>query len=354
MRILFGIQGTGNGHISRSRTLVLALKQCGAEVDCIFSGRHAEAYFDMEAFGEYRIFPGVSFATQNGRVNLPRTVQNIQALRLIKDVKELDLSEYDCIISDFEPISAWAAKHQLLDCIGISNQAVCHYIHPKEYGLIARTIMKYYAPVTQSVGLHWFHFGAPIIPPIIDALNKTDEDGSIIVYLPFESIDHIKLLLAPFKDYQFKCFHPDITQSSYSDNINWQSLSRTIFTQSLSMASGIITNTGFALISEALVLGKKILTKPVKGQFEQLYNASCLSKLGLATIMPTLDINTVRQWLTQPLPTPIIYPDVAKTLAEWIMNGQKDDLSTLSHRLWQQVKYPYHVKQKIRTLGYTL
>ncbi|MCO6523443.1 MAG: hypothetical protein J6562_00275 [Candidatus Schmidhempelia sp.] len=354
MRILFGIQGTGNGHISRSRTLVLALKQYGADVDCIFSGRQPEAYFDMDAFGAYRIFSGVSFATQNGRVNLTKTIQNIQAFRLIKDVTELDLSEYDRIISDFEPVSAWAAKHQLLDCIGISNQAVSHYIHPKEYGMIARTIMKYYAPVTQSVGLHWFHFGAPILPPIIEPLNKTDEDGSIVVYLPFESVAHIQLLLSSFKNYRFNCFHPNITQPSHNDNIYWQPLSRAIFTQSLSVTSGIITNTGFALISEALVLGKKILTKPVKGQFEQLYNASCLNKLALATIMPTLDINIVRQWLTQPLPTPIIYPNVAKTLAEWIINGQKEELSTLSHHLWQQVKYPYHVERKIKTLGYTL
>ena len=42
MRILFGVQGTGNGHISRSRTLARALKSRGVAVDYLFSGRAAD------------------------------------------------------------------------------------------------------------------------------------------------------------------------------------------------------------------------------------------------------------------------------------------------------------------------
>ena len=46
MRILFGVQGTGNGHISRSRTLARALKSRGMAVDYLFSGRAADGYFE--------------------------------------------------------------------------------------------------------------------------------------------------------------------------------------------------------------------------------------------------------------------------------------------------------------------
>lgn len=56
MRVLFGVQGTGNGHISRSRTLARALAAQGIEVDYLFSGRARDGYFEMEAFGDYRSF----------------------------------------------------------------------------------------------------------------------------------------------------------------------------------------------------------------------------------------------------------------------------------------------------------
>jgi UDP-N-acetylglucosamine:LPS N-acetylglucosamine transferase len=41
MKILFGIQGTGNGHISRAREIVPLLQQYG-EVDLLVSGTEAE------------------------------------------------------------------------------------------------------------------------------------------------------------------------------------------------------------------------------------------------------------------------------------------------------------------------
>lgn len=354
MKILFGVQGTGNGHISRSRTLAHALKKAGADVDYIFSGRAGKDYFDMQAFGDYRTFCGVTFATQNGKINLRKTIQRIRAFRLIKDVKELNLSTYNCIISDFEPVSAWAAKQQQRLCLGISNQASCQYIPPKEYGVIARTIMNFYAPVNKPIGLHWFHFGMPIMPPIIDQLPEPTDEGHITVYLPFESVCEIKSLLTPFKEQLFYSFHPDVKKSYKTGNILWQPLSRNNFTHVLARSSGIIANSGFALISEALALGKKILTKPVLGQFEQQYNADCLQKLDLAKVMPTLNGRFLNEWLNLSSAAPIDFPDVAKTLAEWIINNQKEELASVSRHLWRQVTFPHHVQKKINSLGYRL
>jgi uncharacterized protein (TIGR00661 family) len=353
MKILFGVQGTGNGHVSRCRTLAKALKKAGADVDYIFSGRDPKDYFDMEAFGNYRTFRGVTFATQNGKINFRKTVQRIRAFRLIKDVYELDLSKYDCIISDFEPVSAWAAHHQDRNCLGISNQAVCEYLKPKEYGLVANVIMKYYAPVTEPIGLHWFHFGHKLLPPMIDSFQDIpSEDGKIVVYLPFESIDEVINMLKPFNNYQFICFHPEIKQVTSYGNVSLKPLGRDSFTNELISCSGIISNTGFALISEALALGKKILTKPVSGQFEQIYNAQCLQSLDMATVMENLNGIKLKYWLDLPSPKPIIYPDVATALANWIVAGQKEPLRSLSERLWSQTVFPENVNKHIKSLGY--
>ncbi len=355
MKILYGIQGTGNGHISRCRTLANALQKAGADVDYILSGRDPKDYFDMQAFGNYKTFRGVSFATLNGKINLRKTIQRIRAFRLIKDVRELDLSRYDCVISDFEPVSAWAAHHQNRKCLGISNQSICQYLKPKEYGLLANVIMKYYAPVSDPIGLHWFHFGQSLLPPMIDPLHSTPEqDGSIIVYLPFESLQDIKALLTPFTHQRFICFHPEIKSPSQQGNIEFNPLGRDKFTDSLIPCSGIIANTGFALISEALVLGKKILTKPVAGQFEQIYNAKCLDKLDLATVMYHLNSEKLTSWLELTSPQPVVYPDVASEVAKWIVSGQTKSLHTLSEELWQQTQFPEHVNQRIKQLGFAI
>ncbi|OCG01451.1 MJ1255/VC2487 family glycosyltransferase [Gilliamella sp. wkB112] len=353
MKILFGVQGTGNGHISRCRTLAKAFTKVGADIDYIFSGRDPKDYFDMEAFGNYKTFRGVTFATLNGKINFRKTVQRIRAFRLIKDVRDLDLSKYDCIISDFEPVSAWAAHYQHRDCLGISNQAVCQYLKPKEYGMIANVIMKYYAPVTQPIGLHWFHFGHKLIPPMIDSFQiPPKEDGNIVVYLPFEGLDEITALLKNFANYKFVCFHPEVKQASQHSNIILQPLGRDNFTKALINCSGIISNTGFALISEALVLGKKILTKPVSGQFEQVYNAQCLETLELATVMENLNTIKLKYWINLPSPEPVIYPDVATELANWIVSGRNESLLSLSERLWAKTVFPKHVQQRIKSLGY--
>jgi UDP:flavonoid glycosyltransferase YjiC (YdhE family) len=39
MKILYGVQGTGNGHITRARAMAAEMHAAGVEVDFVFSGR---------------------------------------------------------------------------------------------------------------------------------------------------------------------------------------------------------------------------------------------------------------------------------------------------------------------------
>mgnify|MGYP002700608893 CR=1 FL=1 len=48
MKILYAVQGTGNGHITRARVMAKAFNMRDeVEVDFIFSGRSKEQYFDL-------------------------------------------------------------------------------------------------------------------------------------------------------------------------------------------------------------------------------------------------------------------------------------------------------------------
>ena len=98
----------------------------------------------------------------------------------------------------------------------------------------------------------------------------------------------------------------------------------------------MICGAGFELAGEALQLGKKLLAKPLKGQFEQLSNALALKKLQLARVMQRLDCKTVQMWLELPPNAPVGYPDTAQLIAVWIKNGHWEDIGRLSKEAWAQ------------------
>ena len=102
MRILYGVQGTGNGHISRCRSVAEALSRKGVQVDYLLSGRAADAYFDMQAFGSYRALPGLTFASRDGELDLWQTLKQNQPRRFWQDLSSLDLEGYDRVVSDFD------------------------------------------------------------------------------------------------------------------------------------------------------------------------------------------------------------------------------------------------------------
>lgn len=351
MRILFGVQGTGNGHISRSRTLARALRGAGVEVDYLFSGRPADGYFDMAEFGAYRAFSGLTFVTHEGKVSPWRTLLAASPLTFRRDLHSLDCHEYDLVVSDFEPLTAHAARRYHKPSLTISHQASFNWPIPRwgEDGL-SRQLMRHFAPVSRPLGLHWFHFGQPLLPPVIDPLVAAPDNGNILVYLPFEQTEAIAALLSRFSQQRFVCFHPAIRNVSQWRNLRFEPPSREGFLEVLRGCRGVIFNAGFELASEALSLGKKLLVKPLHGQFEQLTNGKTLEMMGLATLMDCLDANQVRHWLDSAAPGVISYPDVAGEVARWLAAGAEESVPALSRRLWARTLFPEEVCDRLSEL----
>ena len=59
MNILYGVNATGNGHISRSRITISELKKRGHDVTVLFSGRNDEDFFDLDEFKPFIIKKGL-------------------------------------------------------------------------------------------------------------------------------------------------------------------------------------------------------------------------------------------------------------------------------------------------------
>ena len=339
MKILFGIQGTGNGHISRARVLANYLSQYPLEMTYLISGRNKDKLFDMEVFGDFIHKPGLTFITENGQLSYWKTLRKNNLITLYQDIKRLDVSQYDLIISDFEPITAWTGKLKGVPTLGIGHQ----YAFGKNTPLagdnwLSRLIMQYFAPTSESIGLHWYPYDDTILPPIIDTsitkdLSKTSRH--ILVYLPFENARRICQILKQITSYQFIVYSPDVDDEVIK-NVCLKKTAYKTFKHDLVTAEAVICNSGFELISECLHLGLPILTKPLKGQMEQHSNAQALTELKLAEVINKVTVDSIKSWLkNKKEPEVRQLPDVAKIIAEYIASGQWQNIQEQKQLLWQ-------------------
>ena len=349
MKILYGVQATGNGHISRSREVVRSLKDLGHDVRVILSGRDPALLWDMEVFEPFEAFRGLTFITIAGRVKYVATARQLNLIRFYHDISSYDAANIDLVITDFEPISARIAKKNKIPSIGIGHQYAFYYKIPVAgANPLARWIIKNYAFVDHPVGLHWDHFNQPILPPIIPGHLKVAEQtipDKILVYLPFEDLHDVRRLFENIRTHHFYIYS-NVDHPEDSGNIHLRPFSRSGFLNDLVECNGVICNAGFELSSEALHIGKRILVKPIAGQMEQLSNALAISHLNIGMTMKSLNPEQVSAWLNSTPRLPMGYPDVAGILARWIENGGWEDIEALAEDTWRLMKTAKMSSQK--------
>ncbi|MBW2506469.1 MAG: hypothetical protein JRD19_05325 [Deltaproteobacteria bacterium] len=338
MNILYGVQGTGNGHISRSREIILQLKSMGHHVDVILSGRAPEAFWDMEDFKPYKAYRGLTFITHKGKIDYTKTAMQLNLPQLYSDIRSYQTNGLDLVVTDFEPIAARIAKKHKIPCLGIGHQYAFYHDIPFANGnFVARYIIRNYAPAEIPIGLHWHHFNQPILPPIIpttlNSATPRQEPHKVLVYLPFEALTDIISLIHSFEYHNFFIYH-DVKEADDIGNLHIRPFSRQGFLQDLEECTYVISSAGFELISEALILGKKILVKPLEGQMEQYSNALAIRELNLGMDMNTLDKEIVGEFLESSDAKTVNYPDVALLIAQWLKKGQWHDVASLAKECW--------------------
>ncbi|MDG2287165.1 MAG: glycosyltransferase family protein [Candidatus Marinimicrobia bacterium] len=339
MHILYGIATTGNGHISRSKIIINALKKRGHSVDVILSGREKKDLFDIDELTPYQIKKGFTFSSNKGRISYIKTVLKSNLLEFLKDVESVK-NVYNLVITDFDPISAYAAKKYNIPCMGIGHQYSFYTDIPmtKKMKFASIFFPKMYTPVNFTIPFHFYHFNQSILPPFIDpALHKeinTDEKSEdILVYLPWENLDDMIAILQKISK-EF-IVYTKIASIEKIDNITLKPFSNATFKQDLIRCSSLITNAGFQLPSEALFLGKPMLCKPLKDQPEQEHNAKILKELEYATICDKIDVNSIEHWIKNKIKVQIPFKDPMNLIIDIIENPTTD----FSHRameLWKE------------------
>ncbi len=324
MKILFGIQGTGNGHLSRARDVYPELAKYG-DVDVLISGIQADV--DVPFPVKFRMY-GMSFIFgKSGGVDIIDTAKKLKLFRLLKDIKEFPVEDYDLVINDFEPVSAWACKRKNLPCISVSHQcAVLHKNAPKPDAgdPMGKLVLQRYAPVTAAYGFHFKAFGENIFTPVIRKeireIIPVDE-GHYTVYLPAYDDATIVKHLSQFNNARWEVFSKHNKAPFISGNVSVTKIDNRAFIESMAKSTGVLCGAGFEGPAEAMYLGKKVLVIPMLTQYEQHCNAAGAAAMG-ATVIKTLDekyYGTIREWLENGQRIQVNYPDITAEIIEKII-----------------------------------
>ncbi len=301
MKILYGIQGTGNGHISKAETIYPILKKY-ADVDILIS---ASNYSLKPSFPVKYKKKGISFSVTRGQINYWLTLKNLDLKTFLIDINSISFDKYDLVVSDFEPITSWGAKKYGIKSLQISHQAAFNSMKSPRPFIInpfAELIIKYFAPTNEYIGLHFKKYSDNISNPIIkkSILNlKTTDESHITIYLPFEDDETLIDIFSKIQNHTFHVFKPNIVKEYSNKNIIFKPISTQKFDKSLASCHGVICNAGFETPSEALFLGKRLIVVPVKKQYEQECNAVALKKIGITVIkkLNRKSLDLINEWL---------------------------------------------------------
>ena len=323
-KILYAVQATGNGHISRAREIIPHLQNYG-EVDVLISGRQAEVNLPyMVKFKK----KGLSYTFgKHGGIDFIDSIINIRPINLIKDIYSFPVHNYDLILNDFEPVTAWACKVQKKDCIALSHQSA--YLsqktpRPQQQNSFAEWILRNYAPTTHHYGFHFKSFDDFIYTPVIRNevrnLEITNKDH-ITVYLPAHQDDILIKHFSKFKDVKFEVFSKHTKLAFRKDNVHVTPINNELFINSLASSDGVVTAGGFESVAEAIHLRKKVMVIPMHNQYEQQCNAIAARDIGVTKVQSLdADFNKhLNSWLKYAMPPKIYYPDLtAKIISEVI------------------------------------
>ena len=327
MKILYAIQGTGNGHLSRARDVIPALLKHNIDLDILISGHQADV--DLPYKVKYNL-QGLFFVFgKQGGIDFKATFKNTKIFNFFKEIKQLPIQDYDLIINDFEPVSAWGAKFKKVPCVSFSHQAaVLSKKAPKPKvsinDIMGRLILNNYAPTQKQYGLHFKSYDPGIFTPIIrneirKAIPKVKNHYT--VYLPAYNDDTLLSVLSKIDNAQWQVFSKHNKKEITIGNVHIQPINNEKFIESLLNCTGLFCGGGFEAPAEALFLKKKLMVIPMKGQYEQQCNAAALKDLGIPVI-PTLHLKYLKQiqeWVNNQDQIEVDFPDNTDLIVNQIL-----------------------------------
>lgn len=321
-KILYALNGTGSGHITRAREIMPYLKN-KFDVDILISGKNN--IIDSKLDITYN-FKGFTFyINKNGKVSYLKSLFRNNLVRFFYDLFRFNIKKYDLIISDFEPISAWASKIKRKPSLQLSHQSALFSSkspRPKKIDRVAEFFIKWYSPCDRYIGFHFKNYDSNIYGPLLrkKIINSCPQiNDYYVVYLWNYSSEYIINILSNLKDYKFQIFDSKAKKEINIGNCKISPTGDQSFFNSILNCKGVICGAGFELPAEVIYLKKRLYVIPIGNQYEQKCNAQALIEMGVESFNK-LDKTHLLNWLKTN--TTINY-DLKVCKAEQIINSIK-------------------------------
>lgn len=295
-RILYGIHGTGHGHAMRGLTIA---RRLGGHEFLFIANDDAPRVLEPE-FPVRRI-PNLGTVFKNYQVDLAATVRHAVPLLLHRQrhveavLRIMDEFQPDVCMTDLEYFVPRAAERTGLPCLTLDHQHVitcCRHDLPANMwwdaflqGLTPRYLFR---PTGDNLIVSFYQppvlprYRARVVPPILrDRVLQLAprDDGHVLVYQSNSTHRALIDFLRQSTTRTCYVYGYDRTEGR-EGNVIFMQKSEEGFLRLLEGCSYVIQGGGHTLMTEALHLGKPILTLPLKAMVEQRFNALYIERLG--------------------------------------------------------------------------
>ncbi len=310
-RILYGVQGEGRGHATRSLEVIRGLLEQGYTVK-VLSGGDALPVLRQAGLHVTEI-PLIRYQySTSGRLSPWRTVtaNTPKALGLLCRTgiayevvrRQVEAFQPDLCISDFEPYLSRIARKLRMPLVAIDHQHfLTETLLPRPDRLGKAFVLGLFRIGTLLLGgkpdriitSSFWHFPrrpgsrAMLVGPFLASGMKSLQPvhgDHVVVYM--KRAGYLNRLLPALRENPGRCF------SIFSDWSDWRGaedlpshvqllpVHRQVFLAALSQAHSLITTAGNQVIGEAIFLGKPVLAFPEPEVLEQELNATALERSG--------------------------------------------------------------------------
>jgi uncharacterized protein (TIGR00661 family) len=297
MRVLYGVLSMGQGHVNRAAVVIRRLRDRGHRVDVVLSGDRPPSYA-RDVLGEFEHVSVPNLVIHDGQIARTRTAAAFgaslpaRAAETRRLARRLARDRVDLVLTDFEPLTAWAAVLAGAPRAGISGQYRITRTNappPREAkgAGVAKLIMHAWTPpLTRYFAVSFGDDVATrarteVVAPIVDdALRERapKRAGFYLAYLYSYDLARVRSALEGH-GVRFRVY--GMGGPGVHGDIELRATDRASFVDDLVDCDGVILNGSFQGVCEAAALGKPILSIPFANQYEEAFNAHQVERNGL-------------------------------------------------------------------------
>ena len=318
MKILFGVQTEGNGHITQAIATKQYLQSQGIEVTTAFAAkkkRGLSKYFT----DEFNVidYDGFDFVFDNvGRVVIWKTIvkNTFELPRLIVSFIKICIiiqkEKPDAIFNYYEPLVGLTALFfKNIKYVSFGHQyAMDSVIYPRINGYIVQKLFlsiinKITSIRAKIVALSYYEFNDAtmiVSPPILrdESYNVSDKkEDFVLVYLMNE--DMLPQLISQAKKYpdiNIQCFTKLTKQYDELPNLKLFNLDGKLFQEKMKVCKSVVCSGGFETSAEAIYQNKPLLMIPMPNHYEQHANCNDAYLNSYAIYSESIDLSKIPKY----------------------------------------------------------